>query len=112
MNMNKFQSDKEWLGRILPPIQREKKSKIPLKASPSTEKSATTAQKKGGGLQDIAGMTELKLLITESFINVLKTGNALRSSASSHPVCSSMGLQELARLSLRRKWPKKSASTS
>ena len=26
--MNKFQSDKEWLGRILPPIQREKKSKI------------------------------------------------------------------------------------
>ena len=70
--MNKFQSDKEWLGRILPPIQREKKSKIPLKASPSTEKSATTAQKKGGGLQDIAGMTELKLLITESFINVLK----------------------------------------
>lgn len=72
MNMNKFQSDKEWLGRILPPIQREKKSKIPLKASPSTEKSATTAQKKGGGLQDIAGMTELKLLITESFINVLK----------------------------------------
>ena len=34
MNMNKFQSDKEWLRRILPPIQREKKSKIPLKASP------------------------------------------------------------------------------
>ena len=43
-----------------------------MKASTSTEKSATTAQKKGGGLQDIAGMTELKLLITESFINVLK----------------------------------------
>lgn len=72
MNMNKFQSDKEWLCRILPPIQREKKSKIPLKASPSTEETATTAEKRGGGLQDIAGMTELKQLITESFINVLR----------------------------------------
>lgn len=72
MNMNKFQSDQEWLGRILAPIQREKKSKIPLKASPSTEETATTAEKKGGGLQDIAGMTELKQLITESFINVLR----------------------------------------
>ncbi len=72
MTMNKFQSDQEWLGRILAPIQREKKSKIPLKASPSTEETATTAEKRGGGLQDIAGMTELKQLITESFINVLK----------------------------------------
>lgn len=72
MNMNKFQSDQEWLGRILAPIQREKKSKIPLKASPSTEETATTAEKRGGGLQDIAGMTELKLLFTESFINVLR----------------------------------------
>ncbi len=68
--MNKFQSDKEWLGRIIPSTGREKKNNIPLKSSPSTEKAAP--QKKGGGLQDIAGMSELKQLITESFINVLR----------------------------------------
>lgn len=36
--MNKFQSDKEWLGRIIPSTGREKKNNIPLKSSPSTEK--------------------------------------------------------------------------
>lgn len=40
MNMNKFQSDKEWLGRIIPSTGREKKNNIPLKSSPSTEKAA------------------------------------------------------------------------
>ena len=69
--MNKYLSDKEWLGHITFPINKEKEKQMPTQPQAAPPKSPNKEAKEGG-LKDIAGMDELKQLVQESFINVLK----------------------------------------
>ena len=68
--MKNYQTDKEWLEVITSQISRKKEKKTPQKTEQPKVNAMAIA--KGGGLRDIAGMNELKRLVTESFINVLK----------------------------------------
>lgn len=68
--MNTSENEKEWLKRICggqPSVEH--------KAAPVKEAESKPVSKKvdhGRGFKDIAGMNELKKLVTEGFINVLK----------------------------------------
>ena len=68
--MNTSENEKEWLKRICggqPSVEH--------KAAPVKEAESKPVSKKvdhGRGFKDIAGMNELKELVTEGFINVLK----------------------------------------
>lgn len=74
--MNKILSDKEWLERIsLSMNSKKEKNKLSKQAAP---KEMPIQETKGGGLKDVAGMDELKNLIQESFINVLKNKQSAR----------------------------------
>lgn len=74
--MNKYLSDKEWLERIsLSMNTKKEKNKQPKRAAP---REMPIQEAKGGGLKDVAGMDELKILIQESFINVLKNKESAR----------------------------------
>lgn len=68
--MKNYQTDKEWLELITSQLSRKKEKKTPQKTEQPKVNAMAIA--KGGGLRDIAGMNELKRLVTESFINVLK----------------------------------------
>lgn len=68
--MKNYQTDKEWLEVITFQLSRKKEKKTPQKTEQPKVNAMAIA--KGGGLRDIAGMNELKRLVTESFINVLK----------------------------------------
>ena len=68
--MKNYQTDKEWLEVITSQLSRKKEKKTPQKTE--QPKANAMAIAKDGGLRDIAGMNELKRLVTESFINVLK----------------------------------------
>lgn len=68
--MKNYQTDKEWLELITSQLFRKKEKKTPQKTEQPKVNAMAIA--KGGGLRDIAGMNELKRLVTESFINVLK----------------------------------------
>lgn len=68
--MNTSEAEKEWLRRIcgIQPTAEHK-------AAPAKDKKRKTGTKpttKGNGFRDIAGMHELKELVTEGFINVLR----------------------------------------
>lgn len=75
--MDVEKEEREWLRRIgggghattIPQVQKEEK-KTALSSSKSTTKES--AKKKSLGFKDIAGMEDLKKLVTEGFINVLK----------------------------------------
>ena len=71
VNMNKYLSDKEWLGQITFPLNKEMGKQMPTKP-PVTPMKSPIQEVKEGGLKDIAGMDELKQLVQESFINVLR----------------------------------------
>lgn len=69
--MKRYLSDKEWLGHITFPLHKENKKLMPIKPQAAPPQSPFQ-EAKAGGLKDIAGMDELKQLIQESFINVLR----------------------------------------
>ncbi len=68
--MNTSESEKAWLHRITNMPQNAKEETAPEKKI--TQKPAEKEPPKGNGLKDIAGMTKLKEMVTEGFINVLK----------------------------------------
>ena len=65
--------EKEWLRRMNSnnPAVRDDIKEAPLRAAAETGESAIAETKKGNGFKDVAGMDELKQLVTEGFINVL-----------------------------------------
>ena len=65
--------EKEWLRRMNSnnPAVRDDIKEAPLRAAAETGESAIAETKKGNGFKDVAGMDELKRLVTEGFINVL-----------------------------------------
>lgn len=67
------QKEKEWLRRMRvgQPCQKQEE-KENTKTMPAKSVSKVSAKKKVYGFKDVAGMDELKKLVTEGFINVLK----------------------------------------
>ena len=65
--------EREWLRRMNSknPAVRDNSKEAPLKAAVETAESAKPEPQKGNGFSDVAGMDDLKRLITEGFINVL-----------------------------------------
>ncbi|MCM1510978.1 MAG: ATP-binding protein [Clostridium sp.] len=68
--MSITKEEKDWLQRLRNGANRTE-TKL-SEAIHSVKKPETKAATKGNGFEDIAGMNELKELITEGFINVLK----------------------------------------
>lgn len=70
--MSTSNSEKEWLRRLNggQPAKQTKKTEAPAKEVAC--KVEVKQEKKGNGFKDIAGMSDLKKLVTEGFINVLK----------------------------------------
>ena len=65
--------EREWLRRMNSknPAVRDDSNEAPLKVAAETAGSAKVESGKGNGFSDVAGMDDLKQLITEGFINVL-----------------------------------------
>ena len=65
-------AEKEWLESLFPGkmIEEEKEETTPKRVSAKRE-TKQPARKKACGFGDVAGMEELKRLVTEGFINVL-----------------------------------------
>ena len=71
--MNTTEAEKDWLRRISrkePSDTAEKQAKKVAKEA--VEQNPTPLKKKGNGFGDVAGMNELKKIVTEGFINVLQ----------------------------------------
>lgn len=70
--MNTSEKEKDWLRRICGSQQ----TAVPGQATAAREAGCRPAGKKkapqGNGFKDIAGMDELKELVTEGFVNVMK----------------------------------------
>lgn len=66
-------AEKEWLRRMNTAnlVATENSDKSEAKAVAKRAEPAKTAPKKGNGFSDVAGMDDLKKLVTEGFINVL-----------------------------------------
>ena len=67
-------AEKEWILRMkgLTTDKVENKAEVPAREiGASTPAAVPIAKKKGGGFADVAGMDELKRMVTEGFINVL-----------------------------------------
>ena len=99
--MNRYLSDKEWLGHITFPLHKENEKLKPIKPQAAPPQSPIQ-EAKAGGLKDIAGMDELKQLIQESFINVLRNKECAKA----------FGIPQVWERPLSRKrWQRKSVST-
>lgn len=74
--MSTMNKEKEWLRRMRGTERSEDKDKgkedKPVAVESSEKKTAVKKMPRGNGFADIAGMNELKKLVTEGFINVLK----------------------------------------
>lgn len=71
--MNTTIAEKEWLQRLtVGNNAMEKKEEKPVPKADMKDTGKATAHRKGNGFGDVAGMDDLKKLVTESFINVLK----------------------------------------
>lgn len=68
--MNTSEAEKAWLHRISGGQPKSEQKTVQMKTS--EHKPETTKVSKGHGFCDIAGMCELKRIVTEGFINVLK----------------------------------------
>lgn len=71
--MSTSDSEKEWLRRLnggQPAKKQTKKTEAPAREAACRVE--VKQEKKGNGFKDIAGMSDLKKLVTEGFINVLK----------------------------------------
>lgn len=68
--MNASEAEKEWLSRICGGQPKIVQKDIPVQKP--EHNSVATKPTKGHGLEDIAGMNELKEFVREGFINVLK----------------------------------------
>ena len=67
----KTNAEKEWLRKLTTgKVAKEKEQKAPQRAAVQTEVKQP-AQKHSNGFGDVAGMDELKRMVTEGFINVL-----------------------------------------
>lgn len=67
-------AEKEWILRMkgLTTDKVENKAEVPAREiGASTPAAVPIAKKKGGGFADVAGMDELKRMVTDGFINVL-----------------------------------------
>lgn len=66
------QTEREWLRRLTAGHTAEKEKETPpRKAVEIRQEPAPEPRKRGRGFSDVAGMDELKRLVTEGFINVL-----------------------------------------
>ncbi len=66
----KTNAEKEWLRKMAGVMPEQKEQETPARAA-ATKKEDNPKQNGGSGFMDVAGMDELKQLITEGFINVL-----------------------------------------
>ncbi len=76
--MDKSTDEKEWLRRISgqkaaePTVQDNKSAKVAAAAPPKRETMADKGKTGGRGFGDVAGMENLKRMVREGFINVLR----------------------------------------
>ena len=68
---NKTNPDKEWIRRLTSGRKAESKVNDAPRSASATRDAKQPAGKTAGGFGDVAGMEELKQMVTESFINVL-----------------------------------------
>ena len=66
----KTNAEKEWLRKMAGGLPEHKEQEAPVRVAAS-QKEDKPKQKGGSGFKDVAGMDELKQLVTEGFINVL-----------------------------------------
>lgn len=66
----KTNAEKEWLRKMAGGQPEHKEQEAPVRVAAS-QKENKPKQKGGSGFKDVAGMDELKQLVTEGFINVL-----------------------------------------
>jgi len=72
-------TEREWLRRLNAGRTAEKEEEAPPKKAVETKREpAPEPRKKGNGFGDVAGMDELKNLVTEGFINVLHNRECAR----------------------------------
>lgn len=108
--MNTSENEKEWLKRICggqPSVEH--------KAAPVKEAESKPVSKKvdhGRGFKDIAGMNELKELVTEGFINVLKNPKCAEVYGLKPPSMLFYGPAGCGKTFLPRRWQRRLASTS
>ena len=77
----------------------------------ATEAKVDIQKGKGNGFKDIAGMNQLKQMLTQKVIFILKDKEKPQNtSCFPQMVCCSMALQDVARVSLQRNLPKRQAS--
>ncbi len=69
-------AEREWLRRMNASnvVTTDYSEKSQVKAVAKSAEPAKAASRKGNGFSDVAGMDELKKLVTEGFINVLNNG--------------------------------------
>ena len=66
----KTNAEKEWLRKMAGVQPEHKKQEAPVRVA-ATQRENKPEQKGGSGFKDVAGMDDLKQLVTEGFINVL-----------------------------------------
>lgn len=69
--MNTTKSEKDWFRRMSGENKKTDQNEKPEKEPEGIPKPQARIKKGGNGFQDVAGMEELKRLVTEGFINVL-----------------------------------------
>lgn len=70
--MKTSDSEKEWIRRISGEKNMDRHKKQPVQNTKAKSSPEPEVKKSGNGFQDVAGMDELKQLVKEGFINVLK----------------------------------------
>lgn len=115
-NMNTSDAERDWVRRICGLGQTvgaaESRTKEVAVEEAAGQKPLRETQKKGHGFGDVAGMEELKKMVTEGFINVLQNREYAEAYGIKPPAMLFMVLPVAARLSSRRRWPRRSASIS
>ncbi len=83
--MSGINKEKEWLRKLSSTRVGNKEEQEVKKVSVSVSAKEERKPRKGNGFNDVAGMDELKCLVTESFINVLKNQECAKAYAIKPP---------------------------